>query len=268
MGRRRAARRQAVGLGADLGRDRPLRRQGALRQRGRVAEPAVPPRQGRGVVRPVRPREDRARQRRRGGAATRRSSPRRRSSASRPAPSTASRRSRTRRSSRSRRPSSTTSSGSRTATAARGRRRRSGRPRLPCLAARILDTPVLRSAAWTRRPSAKRLLRTGWSARMLRYLERTGLVVPRRSASGYRLYGLRELNQLRSLAELRRRFHVEIARPRVRGAAPARAGSQGRGRHLVRRQHATRWNGNSESTSGCSPPDREGTRWQRRSGTT
>jgi len=52
--------------------------------------------------------------------------------------------------------------------------------------------------------------RTGWSARMLRYLERTGLVVPRRSASGYRLYSLRELNQLRSLAELRRRFRVEI----------------------------------------------------------
>jgi MerR family copper efflux transcriptional regulator len=52
---------------------------------------------------------------------------------------------------------------------------------------------------------------TGWSARMLRYLERTGLVVPRRSASGYRLYGLLELNQLRSLADLRRRFHVEIA---------------------------------------------------------
>jgi MerR family copper efflux transcriptional regulator len=53
--------------------------------------------------------------------------------------------------------------------------------------------------------------RTGWSARMLRYLERTGLVVPRRSASGYRLYGLRELNQLRALAELRRRFSVEIS---------------------------------------------------------
>jgi MerR family transcriptional regulator, copper efflux regulator len=54
-------------------------------------------------------------------------------------------------------------------------------------------------------------LRTGWSARMLRYLERTGLIVPRRSEAGYRLYGLRELNQLRSLADLRRRFHVEIA---------------------------------------------------------
>ena len=53
--------------------------------------------------------------------------------------------------------------------------------------------------------------RTGWSARMLRYLERTGLVVPRRSGAGYRLYGLRELNQLRSLAELRQRFGIEIA---------------------------------------------------------
>jgi MerR family transcriptional regulator, copper efflux regulator len=52
---------------------------------------------------------------------------------------------------------------------------------------------------------------TGWTARMLRYLERTGLVVPARSASGYRLYGLLELNQLRALAELRRRFGVEIA---------------------------------------------------------
>jgi MerR family copper efflux transcriptional regulator len=53
--------------------------------------------------------------------------------------------------------------------------------------------------------------RTGWSSRMLRYVERTGLVVPRRSPAGYRLYGLRELNQLRSLAELRSRFRVEIA---------------------------------------------------------
>ena len=52
---------------------------------------------------------------------------------------------------------------------------------------------------------------TGWSPRMLRYLERARLVVPRRTASGYRQYGLRELNQLRALRELRRRFSVEIA---------------------------------------------------------
>jgi MerR family copper efflux transcriptional regulator len=51
---------------------------------------------------------------------------------------------------------------------------------------------------------------TGWSARMLRYLETTGLVIPERTASGYRLYGLRELNQLRSLRELRERFGVEL----------------------------------------------------------
>jgi len=52
--------------------------------------------------------------------------------------------------------------------------------------------------------------RTGWSPRMLRYLERAGLVVPRRSGSGYRLYGLLELNQLRSLKELRSRFAVDL----------------------------------------------------------
>jgi MerR family copper efflux transcriptional regulator len=51
---------------------------------------------------------------------------------------------------------------------------------------------------------------TGWSPRMLRYLERAGVVVPARSASGYRQYGLLELNQLRSLADLRRRFGVGI----------------------------------------------------------
>src|SRR4029079_1156388 len=53
--------------------------------------------------------------------------------------------------------------------------------------------------------------RTGWSARMLRYLEQAGLVVPSRTPAGYRLYGLRELNQLRSLAELRGRFGLEIS---------------------------------------------------------
>jgi DNA-binding transcriptional MerR regulator len=52
--------------------------------------------------------------------------------------------------------------------------------------------------------------RTGWSARMLRYLEQAGLVVPARSPAGYRRYGLRELNQLRCLAELRSRFGLAI----------------------------------------------------------
>ena len=53
--------------------------------------------------------------------------------------------------------------------------------------------------------------RTDWSPRMLRYLERLGLVVPSRTSAGYRLYALRELNQLRSLADLRRRFDLEIS---------------------------------------------------------
>src|SRR5215210_6838622 len=52
--------------------------------------------------------------------------------------------------------------------------------------------------------------RTGWSPRMLRYLERAGLVVPRRTAGRYRVYGLRELNQLASLRVLRRRFGVTL----------------------------------------------------------
>lgn len=52
---------------------------------------------------------------------------------------------------------------------------------------------------------------TGWSARMLRYLEASGLVVPARTKSGYRAYSIRELNQLRSLRDLRKRFAVEIS---------------------------------------------------------
>ena len=43
---------------------------------------------------------------------------------------------------------------------------------------------------------------TGWSPRMLRYVERVGLVEPERSASGYRLYGPPELQRLRTLREL------------------------------------------------------------------
>ena len=43
---------------------------------------------------------------------------------------------------------------------------------------------------------------TGWSPRMLRYVERVGLVAPRRSEAGYRLYGPAELQRLRTLREL------------------------------------------------------------------
>src|SRR3977135_4447108 len=43
---------------------------------------------------------------------------------------------------------------------------------------------------------------TGWSARMLRYIESIGLVEPSRSGAGYRLYGPAELQRLSTLREL------------------------------------------------------------------
>ena len=43
---------------------------------------------------------------------------------------------------------------------------------------------------------------TGWSPRMLRYIERIGLVEAPRSESGYRLYGAAQLQRLRTLREL------------------------------------------------------------------
>src|SRR5947209_1245560 len=52
---------------------------------------------------------------------------------------------------------------------------------------------------------------TGWSPRMLRYVERTGLVTPARSPSGYRLYGPAELQRLRTLKELLGRFELGLS---------------------------------------------------------
>ncbi len=52
---------------------------------------------------------------------------------------------------------------------------------------------------------------TGWSARMLRYVEQTGLVAPERSAAGYRLYGAPELQRLRTLKELLAQFDVSLS---------------------------------------------------------
>ncbi|MBO0706523.1 MAG: MerR family transcriptional regulator, partial [Candidatus Dormibacteraeota bacterium] len=43
---------------------------------------------------------------------------------------------------------------------------------------------------------------TGWSARMLRYIEHLGLVVPPRSGGGYRLYRALELTRLTELRRL------------------------------------------------------------------
>ncbi len=52
---------------------------------------------------------------------------------------------------------------------------------------------------------------TGWSARMLRYVEQAGLVAPARSASGYRLYGPAQLQRLRTLKELLARFQISLS---------------------------------------------------------
>jgi DNA-binding transcriptional MerR regulator len=43
---------------------------------------------------------------------------------------------------------------------------------------------------------------TGWSPRMLRYLESVGLIRPPRSSAGYRIYGPGELQRLRTLRDL------------------------------------------------------------------
>ncbi|HEX8067332.1 MAG TPA: MerR family transcriptional regulator [Thermoleophilaceae bacterium] len=52
---------------------------------------------------------------------------------------------------------------------------------------------------------------TGWSPRMLRYVERVGLVRPPRNGSGYRLYGPGELQRLRTLRELLGEFDCTLS---------------------------------------------------------
>jgi len=52
---------------------------------------------------------------------------------------------------------------------------------------------------------------TGWSPRMLRYIEDSRLVVPPRSPGGYRLFGPAELQRLRTLRELLEEYGVELA---------------------------------------------------------
>ena len=52
---------------------------------------------------------------------------------------------------------------------------------------------------------------TGWSPRMLRYIEELELVVPARSANGYRSFGPAELQRLRTLRELLEGFGIELS---------------------------------------------------------
>src|SRR3954470_477635 len=66
---------------------------------------------------------------------------------------------------------------------------------------------------------------------MLRYVEQLGLIEPRRSASGYRLYGPEELQRMRTLRELLNQHDLELGEigfalrlrsdPEVRGAVEA-----------------------------------------------
>ncbi|MGI8720933.1 MAG: MerR family transcriptional regulator [Geodermatophilaceae bacterium] len=55
-----------------------------------------------------------------------------------------------------------------------------------------MDSATVHTAAQT----------TGWSVRMLHYLDAAGLVSPPRSAGGYRLYGEHEIAHLRELRQL------------------------------------------------------------------
>jgi MerR family transcriptional regulator, copper efflux regulator len=52
---------------------------------------------------------------------------------------------------------------------------------------------------------------TGWSARMLRYVEQAGLVSPERTSGGYRVYGAGELQRLRTLRELLESFDLALS---------------------------------------------------------
>jgi DNA-binding transcriptional MerR regulator len=52
---------------------------------------------------------------------------------------------------------------------------------------------------------------TGWSPRMLRYIESAGLIEPTRTASGYRIFGAGELQRLRTLRELLAGFDCALS---------------------------------------------------------
>jgi len=52
---------------------------------------------------------------------------------------------------------------------------------------------------------------TGWSPRMLRYLETVGLIEPARTGAGYRVFGPEQLQRLRTLKELLERFECGLS---------------------------------------------------------
>ena len=52
---------------------------------------------------------------------------------------------------------------------------------------------------------------TGWSPRMLRYLESANLIEPSRTPAGYRVYRAGDLQRLRTLRELLERFDCGLS---------------------------------------------------------
>ena len=72
---------------------------------------------------------------------------------------------------------------------------------------------------------------TGWSPRMLRYIERVGLIGPFRSSAGYRLYGPAELQRLRTLRELLEEHDLGLSdlafASRLRAEPALRAATEG-----------------------------------------
>src|ERR1700710_2080300 len=51
---------------------------------------------------------------------------------------------------------------------------------------------------------------TGWSPRMLRYLESSGLITPMRTPGGHRVYGSGQVQRLRDLHEIVERFDIGL----------------------------------------------------------
>ena len=73
-----------------------------------------------------------------------------------------------------------------------------------------LDTIVVRLVSVDALTIHEAAQTTGWSPRMLRYIERVGLLDAARSEGGYRLYGAAELQRLRTLRELLQEFDIGL----------------------------------------------------------
>src|SRR4051794_38977484 len=71
-----------------------------------------------------------------------------------------------------------------------------------------LDTPVLRFGPMAAMSIQQAAETTGWSPRMLRYLERSGLIRPLRTPGGHRTYGPRQIDRLVALREIVQRFGI------------------------------------------------------------